>query len=483
MVATPPPARRSAAARLVAAHAALALAVGLAAALLYSAVLATPTRPAWAAIDLALLGGLVAAVIRWGDSLGLAALGPRRLPKLAALAAIALAMVLVSHLLVADRNGVWLDESQYLETLRRGELVRDGLRPFNQRWLVPFLAGRWNLLPVEDAEALKALSFAGFAVTGFYLALLLVRLRVPLAMAATAPLFLMSSYLGTYGASNRLVIDSFNYAMFSLLFHALVRREHAPLFGALLLLASFNSEKAIGWLPVFAAVELLRQPRSTPPAWAAALRHAALATLRVAWPTLLYLAALALYLAPSRTELTPCPENLSLIAFSWQHPLIRGTCAEGTTFHMVWFPFGPFTVYALLGFVTCARWLKAIPLLLGPVLLQVVLATDTERMAAYAFIVLLPLGFLYLWRALRSMPRWLGRALFSASAALAALQHYLVPLVRGLELSFPVRSTRLAMSALELALVGAILLLHHAVFGDGGGDGAGDGDDGPQARS
>ena len=84
--------------------------------------------------------------------------------------------------------------------------------------------------------------------------------------------------------------------------------------------------------------------------------------------------------------------------------------------------------------------------------------------------------------------RWLGRALFTAAAALTVLQHYLVPLVRSLELSFPVRVTRMTMSALELALVGAILLLHHAVFAPGGAADAADAATGdaaaaPQARS
>jgi hypothetical protein len=464
MDATPPLARRDAA-RLVAAHAALALAVGLGAALLYSAALSSMTRPAWAALDLALVGGAMAAVHRYRDALGLAALGERRLAKLAALAALATLAVLASQLVVADRNGVWLDESNYLETLRRGELLRDGLRPFNQRWLVPFLAGRWNLLPVEGAEAMKAVSFGALAATGFYLALLLIRLRVPLALAALAPLYLLSSYLGTYAAGNRLVIDPFNYAMAALLFHALVRRAHGPLFAALLLLASFNSEKAIGWLPVYAAVLLLRRPRPRSAAeLGAALLEVALATLRVAWPALLYLAAITLYLAGSRTELLPCPENVALVAFTWQHPPLRGTCAEATTFHMVWFPFGPFTVYALLGFVSCARWLKALPLLLAPVLLQVVLASDTERMAAYAFIVLLPLGFLYLTRALAALPRGLASGWLLAATLVTVAQHYLVPVVRGLALPFPVRVTRMTMSALEVALVFTLVLLHHAFY-------------------
>src|SRR5688572_14281210 len=105
MIATPPPARRSAAARLVAVHAALALALGLGAALLYSAAFSSITRPAWAALDLALLGGLVAVVIRWRETLGLPSLGARRLEKLAALAALAVAMALLAHVVIPDRGG------------------------------------------------------------------------------------------------------------------------------------------------------------------------------------------------------------------------------------------------------------------------------------------------------------------------------------------------------------------------------------------
>lgn len=486
MVSSPPGARRGAAARLVAAHAALAAAIGLGAALLYSAVLIPAPRPAWMAIDLALLGGLAALVHRLRDTLGFAALGERRLAKIAALAALAAAVVLASQLALPDRNGVWLDESNYLETLRRGELLRHGTAPFNLRWLVPFLAGRWNVLPAEGAEALKAVNFAAFTVANVYLVLLLVRLRVPLSLAALAPLFLMSSYLGTYGAGNRLVVDAFNYAMFVLLLHALVRPEHGALFGALLLLASFNSEKAIAWLPLLAAVTLLRRPRP----WSGADLLASLrASLRAGWPALLYLAALMLYMAPAKTELLPCTDNLHLLSFTALRAPLGDSCAQGTTFQMLWFPFGPFTVYALLALPRAPRWLRALPLLLVPVFLQVLAATDTERMTAYAFIVFLPLGFLYLTRALAALPRWLGRALLAGLVTVAVAQHYLIPVVRHLHLAFPTSLARMTMSGLEVALVGALILLHHAVYGDeasaGGGaaPGAGGSAAAPHARS
>jgi hypothetical protein len=452
---------RLAGARLVGAHAALALAIGLGAALLYSVALTPAPQLAWVAVDAALVAAALAVVHRLRGALGFSALGAHRLAKLCGLTAGSLAMVLLSQLVIRDANTLSLDEGQYLETLRRGELVRHGLAPFTERWLVPFLAGRWNLLPVDDALALKALNFGAFTVTGVYLSLLLVRLRVPLGLAALAPMFLFSSYLGVYGATNRLVIDAFNYAMFALLLHALVRHEHARLFGALLLLASFNSEKAIAWLPIFAVVLLLRRPGR----WdRRALAEVAVATLRVGLPALSYLVAVHLYAAPSRAELSPCIDLIHRMAFTSPRPSLRGTCAAAVTQQMMWFPFGAFTVYALCGFLFAERWLRALPLLLGAVFVQALLATDTERMMAYAFIVYLPLGFVYLARATAELPPRLGRALVGALAVLAVAQHYLLPLVHQLHLALPTSHLRRAMSALELLLVFALLFLHFAVY-------------------
>lgn len=430
-------------------------------------------QPIWFVADLALLGGAAALVYRLRAALGFTALDASRLRKLAALtalAALSIAAVAASQLLIADRNGIWLDESQYLETLRRGELIRHGLAPFSLRWLVPFLAGRWNVLPVDGALALKAVNFAALALTCFYLMLLLIRLRVPLWLTALAPGFLLSSYLGTYAAGNRLVIDAFNYAMFVLLFHALVRPGHGRLFAALLLLASFNSEKAICWIPIYAAVALLRRP--PPQRWTrAALVEVSLETLRVGAPALLYLVAITLYAAPAHTELATCGANLHLLSFTSLHVTVKGSCAQSTTFQMLWMPFGPFTVYALLAFAQVARaqatrWLAALPLLLVPVFLQVLAATDTERMVAYAFIVYLPLGFLYLTRAFAALPPWLGRTIAIAMVILAVAEQYLVPTIRSHHLHVPVNVLRMSMSALEVVLVGALLYLHHVVFAD-----------------
>lgn len=464
--------RRAALARaaaLVAVHATLWFAVALAAALVYGALVsrpAPPLQPRWLAVDLALLVAAAALIYRLRAHLGFSALDDARLaklPALALLAALAIAAVAASQLLLPDRNGIWLDESQYLETLRRGELIRHGVAPFSVRWLVPFLAGRWNLLPFDDAVALKAINFAALAVTAFTLSLLVVRLRVALWLAALVPCFLLSSYLGTYAAGNRLVIDAFNYAMSALLFHALLRPEHRRWFAALLLVASFNSEKAIAWIPIYFAVSLLRAPR---PWRLAGLGRLLLETLRVAAPALVYLVAIYLYAAPARSELATCGANLHLLSFTSLHVTVRGSCAEATTFQKLWLPFGPFTVYALLAFVRPpdhARWLQAIPLLLVPVFLQVLAATDTERMVAYSFIVYLPLGFLYLQRALASLPPRLAPAYAALLAALAVAEQYLVPTVRAHHLGLPVNVLRMSMSALEVVLVCGLLFFHHAL--------------------
>ncbi len=477
---------RAAALRLITAHLALAVAVGLGAALIFCVALvpaataataagaAVPAlQPLWIAVDAALVALALAAVYRLRADLGLRSLGAHKLRTLALFAAISTAAVLITWWLIPDRNGVWLDERNYLETLRRGEILREGALPFSVRWLVPFLAGRWNVLPIDDALALKAVNFAAFAVTGFYLQLLLVRLAVPRALAALAPLFLLSSYLGVYGASNRLVIDAFNYAMFVLLLHTLVSPRHAPLFSALLLLACFNSEKALFfWLPLHAATLLLRLPPRAPatsqtpgaPRRSRALLDIALATLRAGAPAIVYTVALSLYLSPAQTELHTCVDNLHRLAFTDGRLSLKGSCAQDTTFQMLWLPFGPFSVYALLAFPHCPRWLRALPLLLIPVFLQVLAATDTQRMTAYAFIVLLPLGFLYLTRALASLPRALARVFLVALPTLAIAAHYLVPLSRALHLGLPTGMLRLTLAGAEVVLVGALLYLHHVVY-------------------
>jgi hypothetical protein len=450
---------------LVAVHAALAIAVGLGGALVFSLALTPSPQPLWIAVDLALVAAAAALIVRLRAALGFACLGEHRLARLAGLAALSIACVLAVWALIPDRNGVWLDEAHYLETVRRGELIRDGVLPFSARWLAPFLAGRWNLLPVDDALALKAVIFGSFAVTAFFLALLLVRLRVPLGLAALSPIFLLSSYLGVYGAGNRLVLDAFNYATFVILLHALVRPEHARLFAALLLFACLNSEKALFfWAPLYAAVALLRLPCPWPHRPAKVLASIALDTLRVAAPALVYTLALALYLTPARTELLTCVDNLHRLAFTANGLSLRGSCAEATTFQMLWLPFGPFSLYALLAFPSCPRWLRALPLLLVPIFLQVLAATDTERMVAYAFLVFLPLGFVYLSRALGSLPDGLRRAFLVALPLVAAAQHFLVPLARALHLALPTGKLRMALAAAEVLLVGALLYLHHVVY-------------------
>jgi hypothetical protein len=457
---------RAARARLVAVHAALLVAIWLFAAVVYAVVLAPSYRAGWVALDLVAVAGCVALVLRLRSALGFTALGERRLRSLLTIVAISTFAVLCSQGLIPDRNGIWLDESNYLETLRGGEILRHGVAPFASRWLLPFLAGRWNVLPVDDAAALKALNFASLVVTCVYLTLLLVRLGVARRLALAAPLFLLSSYLGVYAASNRLVIDAFNYMMFVLLLHTLLRREHWRLFSALLLLACCNSEKAIVWVPLVPVTLLLEAAR---PWRRRDLVTALTVTLQLCGPALLYLVAMHFYMAPARTEWSPCLANLHLLSFSSLGAGAKG-CAQGGSFRALWFPFGPFTVFALLGFVRGPRTLRPIALLLLPVFLQALAATDSDRMVAYAFIVYLPLGMLYLDDALGALPGPMARAFFLGLAALTVAQHFLLPAVHWLTLQsdyhlvVPANLTRLVMSGLEVLLVGALLFVRHALF-------------------
>jgi hypothetical protein len=459
---------------IAAVHVAVVVASWLFASLLYAVVVARSRQLGWIAVDAAVIALCGWFVHARPGALGFRALGPRRGAKLLAIVLWGTACTLIVQLLVRDRNGVWLDESNYLATVRAGHILRDGLLPFNMRWLMPMLAGRWNILPVDDMDALKALNFGGFAVTAAFLVLLLARLRVPLGLAIAAPVFLLCSYLGIYGASNRLVIDAFNYAMYVLLFHLVIRREHAAMFGAVLLMTSWNSEKAICWIPVFALVALLRDRPAAGGAWRWFQLHRHPTARLVVWccaPALLYLVAMRLYLAGSNTDFTPCVENIDVLSLSALGAQITDKAVKVNTFQNLWLPFGPFTIYALLGFTLAERWLRPVALLIIPILIQSLLACDGDRMVAYAFIVYLPFGYLYLTRAFTDMPRGLARLLFGLVIALTVAERYALPVVRrfrayevAADLFAASDLVKLIFSATELALVGTILFVHFTFF-------------------
>ncbi len=453
------------AALVAAVHAALFAAIWIAAVAVYALAFTGTRQPIWLAIDAVIVAaclGLVRA--RW-HRVGFSSLGARKAVRIGVVAALALVCVALSQYAIADRNGVWLDETSYLVTLREGRIVRDGLFPFNLRWLEPFLAGPWNVLPLDDAEALKAINFGALVVTAVLLVLLLVRLGVPFGLALAAPVFLLCSYLGVYAARNRLVLDPFNYAMFAVLFHAVLRREHGWLFGLALLVAALNSEKAVYWIPVFGLVELARaEARGRRARIAAAAR-----TARVCGPAIAYLAAIRLYLLGSETVSGVFVENLHLMGFSWLRSGIANEVVKPNSFQILWFPFGAFTVYALLGFLLAPRAHKPVALLILPIMASVLVANDTQRMIAYAFIVYLPFGYLYLARALADLPPRPAAALLGLAIALALAQHYLLPILEGLRDRYQLgifgpKRLKLVLSAVELLLVTGLVFVHHTFY-------------------
>lgn len=459
---------------VAAVHAALILASWLFASLLYAIVVARAQQVAWIAIDGAVIAGCVWLVHARRDALGFRSLGDRRALKVLAIVAFGTACALIVQLAIRDRNGVWLDESRYLDTVRAGHIIRVGRLPFNLRWLVPFLAGRWNILPVDDMDAVKALNFGAFAVTAAFLVLLLVRLRVPLSLALAVPVFLLCSYFGVYGARNRLALDPFNYAMYVILFHLAIRREHWVLFAPVVLIDAFNAEKAVYWVPVYALIALLRGAPASGEARIPLHRRPVVREIAACCvPTIIYLAAIRWYLAESTTEWNLCFENIDVMSLSALGADISNPFVKPNTFQSMWLPFGPFTVYALLGFPLAERWMKPVALLLIPIFVQNVIACDGDRMVAYTFIVYLPFGYLYLTRALTDLPRGLGRALFGLAIALAILEHYLFPMASRLR-SFPLAAlirdnaelVKMLLSATELAMVGALLFIHFTFFAD-----------------
>ena len=237
----------------------------------------------------------------------------------------------------------------------------------------------------------------------------------------------------------------------------------------LLLVAAFNSEKVIYWIPIVGVAELLRDdgaPRA---------RRAIARMVRVGAPTLVYLGGLAIYMRGASTDDSGAfVEQLHRMAFTWQAPHVDDPVAAATTFQMLWFPFGPFTIFALLALTTTRdRSLRALVWLLVPIMGQVLIAHDAQRMAAYAFIVYLPLGAVYLTRALGELPRVLGTVLFGALVALAACEWYLLPLARAVghgasAIAHHQGALKLVLAALELAVTGALVWLHLAVFASRG---------------
>ncbi|MGE0395409.1 MAG: hypothetical protein AB7T06_01685 [Kofleriaceae bacterium] len=444
---------------MAAVHAALFLAIWLASVLVFAAAFASKMEPLWFVVDAVLVAGGIAVVYLGRAHLGFSVLGDRKALKLALIAIVGMGSVLLCWAAIRDWNMVALDESNYLLTLREERIIPDGLLPFNIRWLVPFFAGRWNILPVADMDAIKAINFGAFVVAAVGLILLLIRLRVRPGLAIAAPAFLLSSYFGIYGASNRLVLDPANYAFYVLLFHALLRREHWPYFSMILLVDALNAEKAVYWIPVFVFVRLLHDG----PPWT---KRSLIETLKVSLyclaPTLIYLVVLWIYLAPSRLEANLCFENLHHMSFSNLHGAITEN-VRSNNFQTLWMPFGPFTVFALLGFaLDSRRWMKPIALLVLPIFVQAVIACDTDRMLAYAFIVYLPFGYLYLERAFRDLPRGLAVPLFVLLLVLAVVEHYLFPIAQQLQWHLPLHPNvmKMTLSALEIATVGALVFVH-----------------------
>jgi hypothetical protein len=415
--------------------------VWLVAAFAYCIVFAGDLHAAWIVVDVAIFVVVGLALLLSGiDLAGIAR------------AALAIALVLVTQLLIADRNGIWIDESNYLATLDAGHPLAHGTLPFCARWLEPVLAGALNVLPARGADALKALNFGALVVACVELDVLAIGLGAARRVAHALPVFLMCSYLGTYAATNRLVVDPFNYAMFAVVLRAFVSRDRERYVPWLLLVAACNSEKAIYWLLVVGAAELMRTD----------LRRAVVHTLRAGAPMLAYFVLLALYMhGASHDDSGTFVEQLQRMALTPQATRIDDPVAAGTTFQMLWFPFGPFTIFALLALVSCRdRKLLALPLLLVPIMAQVLIASDERRMVAYAFIVYLPLGALYVTRALATLPRALGTTLLAAFVAIAACQYYLFPLAHGLHHKHAIQ---LALAALELVATGALVWLD-AVF-------------------
>ena len=386
--------------------------------------------------------------------------------------------LLMSQFIIPDRNGIWLDEGEYLRTLHHGFIVRDGVIPFNWRWLEPVLAGPLNVFPTSGADALKTCNFAALAVATVELVGVAHRLGVDRRLARLVPVFLLCSYLGTYAATNRLVVDPFNYAAFVLILHALAA-DRDQLLRSFLLVAAFNSEKVIYWIPVIVVSKWFRNKHPG----AVQLQRALLRTLGICLPVLVYFAILLLATSgASRDTSGTFVEQLHRLAITWVSPKVEDPVAVATMPQMLWFPFGAFTIYALLGLRLVERWLAAMFLLLVPLMGQVLIAHDSERMVAYCFIVYIPLGCVYLTSVLSDLPKSLALATLVVITVLPLAQVYLLPICRLLSdrgyhfvhiVLHVQRELKLWLEAAELLVVGGLLWIHLAVFAPRAASGGG----------
>ncbi|MFT3698006.1 MAG: hypothetical protein QM831_33000 [Kofleriaceae bacterium] len=356
---------------------------------------------------------------------------------------VALVVMVGLFAIVPDRNVISLDETEYLRTLQHGFIVRDGLSPFNLRWLGPVLAGPLDIFPAHGADGLKAINFGAMVLAATELVVLLRAIDVASRWARIAPLFFVGSYLGTYAATNRLVLDPINYALWTCIAIELLAKRRVTVW---LLIAACNSEKAIYWIPIIVLVDFVETRRVWP-------------ALRSCLPTVIYVGALLLYTRGSSADTGRYLEQLDRMALTWTTPEITDPVTAMTQFQMLWFPFGAMTVYALLGLRDASRRLQVIALLIVPVMAQVMIAHDAERMVAYAFIVYLPLGFRYLSTAANTLWRW-------CLVALVVGQHFILPACRALAQSPYARAVirhryglGLALTAFELVVTGSIVWL------------------------
>lgn len=350
------------------------LAVALIAIITYSALFAVVRMP-WLAIDAAAAAVATGAAYALRSSLsGVWGTDGWRRACLAALWC--LVLVIVQQLLVHANPYVGSAETVYLQTLRAGKIIRSAPYPFSARWLEPFLAGPWNVLPATDADAIRALDAGGLVITALWLIALLRRCAVPYALAAAAPLYVLGSYLGMYAGISRLLLDPVNYVLFVALAHLVLRRGCDVLLAATLLVTAFNTEKVLYWFPVIA----LSTWTLTPGSWRHKLASSARWTLLVCGAVVVYFAILRAYLTPSRVLSYWLPGKLH----QWTNLV---------------FPFGALTIFAIMGFARFRR-MRPLAVLLVPIYASVLITTDTRRMVAYSFIVLTPLAFSYLAEAL-----------------------------------------------------------------------------------
>ena len=125
----------------LAAQLAVLAAIAMSAIIVYAIALSPSFQPGWLAVDLGIVALCLAVVRRQSGAVGFRSLGAHRHRTLFAIA-LGCLLVLASQEALPHFHELTIDENNYLAAVRHVGIDRQGLMPYNMRWLVLRVARR-----------------------------------------------------------------------------------------------------------------------------------------------------------------------------------------------------------------------------------------------------------------------------------------------------------------------------------------------------